>query len=438
MYIYEIIAMILMGINHVLFYLQLIRYHRLSYTMVIILSILFTILLGIIITVTGYPEFNIIMFLLFLLSLGLMKDDLTILKNLYFTLASIVSVTLVKIVLVEFGIAIFMWSSLNFYVWTSGVIEFIVSLIIFLGIVFLRKQIQAFAQYIVQSRLYYISFGILILGTIVVLILTIPSTNFLATLYHRYEQIGYMMAFILFFVLLLMVLIGSHLTKEKLIVEQQDRLDQELLDYVEKLEVMHDELASFRHDYINVLLTLDEGIRTKNMIQIEQIYHEVIAPTFKLINHRELDIVKLSRISIPEVKSLLSVKLIDAQRENIHVMIDIPESIEETTLPRVDFIRMISILVDNGIEEASNSKDKVLQIAFFENKENQYFIVRNSSEKQNMNLEQIYEKQYSSKKDHRGYGLYSLKRMIDDTAKATLETSFKDSIFTQTIRIKKQ
>src|SRR5699024_6319943 len=131
----------------------------------------------------------------------------------------------VKIVLVEFGIAIFMWSSLNFYVWTSGVIEFIVSLIIFLGIVFLRKQIQAFAQYIVQSRLYYISFGILILGTIVVLILTIPSTNFLAMLYHRYEQIGYMMAFILFFVLLLMVLIGSHLTKEKLIVEQQDRLE---------------------------------------------------------------------------------------------------------------------------------------------------------------------------------------------------------------------
>src|SRR5699024_3432466 len=98
MYVYDIVAIILIGISHVLFYFQLIRYHRLSYPMVITLSIVFTILLGIVVTVTGYPEFNIIMFLLFLLSLGLMQVKLTFLQNLYFTLASMVSVTLLKIV----------------------------------------------------------------------------------------------------------------------------------------------------------------------------------------------------------------------------------------------------------------------------------------------------------------------------------------------------
>lgn len=54
---------------------------------------------------------------------------------------------------------------------------------------------------------------------------------------------------------------------------------------MKKLEIMHDELASFRHDYINVLLALDEGVRSKNLKQIEQIYYEVIAPTAKLINN---------------------------------------------------------------------------------------------------------------------------------------------------------
>src|SRR5699024_12169293 len=99
---------------------------------------------------------------------------------------------------------------------------------------------------------------------------------------------------------------------------------------------------------------------------IERIYHEVIAPTSKLINNRELDIIKLSHIHMPEVKSLLSVKLIDAQRKKIQVMIDIPKPIEEIAMSMVDFIRIISILVDNAIEEATHSKDKIVQLAFFE------------------------------------------------------------------------
>src|SRR5690625_3902059 len=104
MYIYDMIAFLLIGMSHVLLYFQFIRYNRLSYLMIITLSVVFTILLSFVVTVTGYPEFNIIMFLLFLLSLGLM-GELTFSENLYFTLASMVSVTLLKMVLMEVGMA---------------------------------------------------------------------------------------------------------------------------------------------------------------------------------------------------------------------------------------------------------------------------------------------------------------------------------------------
>ena len=69
--------------------------------------------------------------------------------------------------------------------------------------------------------------------------------------------------------------------------------------------------------------------------------------------------------------------------------------------------------------------------------ESQYFIVRNSSDHRTIDLHQIYEKHYSSKKDNRGYGLYLVKHMIDKTANATLETAFKAPLFTQTLIIKK-
>lgn len=437
MYVYDFIAIMLIGMSHILLYFELIHYRRLSYIKLIFLSIIFTILLGIVVTVTGYPEFNVIMFFFFLLSLGLMQVELTFMKNVYFTLASMVSITLLKMMLVEAGMMLFMWSPFNLYLWTASVINLIVSIIIVVSVWFLRNAIQKFAQFIVESPLYYFTYLLFVLGLVILFILTAPTTPFLAALHQDYGQLSYVVAIILFFILLLMVLISSHLTKEQIVQEQQERLDAELLDYVEKLEILHDELAGFRHDYVNVLLTLDEGVRTQNIKQVEKVYYDVIAPTSELINNREFDIVKLSEIQIPEVKSILSVKLIEAQQQNIQVMIDIPHTISEVTMPIVTFIRIISILLDNGIEEAMYSKEKMLQIAFFEMEDRQYFVVGNSSQHQTIDLEEIYEKRYSSKSANRGYGLYTVKNMIDKSANVTLETTFDAPLFTQTLIMKK-
>lgn len=438
MYIYDIVAIMLIGISHVLLYIQLIRYSRLSYTMLITLSIVFTILLGIVVTATGYPEFNILMLLLFLLSLGLMKEKLTFIENLYFALVSMVGITLVKMVVMELSLKVFMWTPFNLYTWTDSVIHFIVSIIIVISIILWRKPIQSLAQFIVNSSLYHVSYVLLVAGLILELILTFPSTYLLATLHQQYGQLSYIVAFILFFILLLIVLIGSHLAKEKLLEEQQKQLDKERLDYVEKLELAHEELASFRHDYLNILSALDEGVRTKNMKQIAHVYYDVIAPTSELINNHELDIVKLSHVTVPEVKSVLSLKVIAAQRQQVKVMIDISQKIEEIAMPVVSFIRVISILLDNAIEEAVRSQDKVLQLAFFEMDGCQYFIVRNSCKHKMIDLHKIYEKSYSSKEGNRGYGLFSLKHLIDKTAHVTLETNFIVPNFTQTLILKKQ
>lgn len=437
MILYDILSIILIGISHVVFYFQLIRYRQLSYPMKIIISIIFTILLGIVVTMTGYPEFNVIMYLIFLLSLGLMQSKLSFTHNLYFTLASMVSITLIKVTLVELGMHFLLWSPFNLYIWSASMIHFIVSLIILSCIVLLRKPIQQFASFVIEGYMYYISFILLVFGLFLVLILTNPTSSFLANLHQQYSRVGYTAVFVLFFILLLIVLIGFHLTKDRLIEEQQEELDRALLDYVNKLEVMHDELANFRHDYINLLLTLDEGIRKEDINQVKQIYHDVIAPTSELISHHELDIIKLSHVYIHEIKSVLSAKVIDAQQKSLHVMIDIPKPIEKIAMPMVNFIRIISILIDNAVEEAIKTEEKSLQIAFFEQEDKQYFIIRNSTRQEKINLEQIYQKDYSSKEMHDGYGLYSLKHIIDKATNVTLETSLNDFLFTQTVTIKR-
>lgn len=430
--------MILTGLSHFFLYFYLIRYERISFTLIVLISLVFTLLLGTIVTVTGYPEFNMIVTVLMLLSLGLLQIDMSFMENVYFTMANIVTISLLKIVLIELGSVVYLSLPLNLYVWTPNLIHMIVSIIIFATVLFLRKQIGRFAQYILTSRLYYISYLVLTISTIIIFLLTMPRSQFLFHIYTTYGEMMYTGAFILFFVLMLIVIVGSHLAKERLVQRQQAYLDGELLDYVEKLELLHDDLANFRHDYINLLLTLDEGVRTRNIEQIERTYYDVIAPTSQLINNRELEIVKLANVVQAEVKSLLSVKVFEAEQQDVDVTIDIPFSIEQIHIPLVNFIRIISILVDNGIEAALMSNAKVLQIAFFEQEETVYFVVRNSiAEDIPIDLSNMYAKNYSTKAEQGGYGLYSLKHLIQKTKNVTLETSFTKLFFTQKLIIQK-
>jgi two-component system, LytTR family, sensor histidine kinase AgrC len=434
MFGYDVLAIVLTGISHVLIYIYFIRYNRMSYPLVIAISVVLTILIALFITLTGYPEFNFLL-VLFLIGLGLMQEHLHWIQNLYFALASMVSITLVKMIAMQLGMTLFMLSPFHLYIWTLGVIHLLVSLLILATIVLCRNQIRRLAAFMIHSKLYYVSYVCFVIGILLIMILTFPSTNVLGTLYEQFGQASYKAAYIVFLILVLIILIGAHLSKERAIEQQQKRLDEELLIYVKKLEQMHDELSSFRHDYMNILLSLEEGVRTKNITHIEQVYYDVIAPTSVVINNQEWDIVKLSRISVPEVKSVLSVKLLSSP--SINVMIDIPHVIEQIYMPTLSFIRTISILLDNAVEEALQSEEKVVQVAFFETDDTQYFIMRNSCKKRSVDLQQIYEKQYSSKDKCRGYGLFSLKKIIEKTDHATLETSFVAPYFSQTIMMKK-
>src|SRR5690625_3293919 len=236
MYYYDTIAMIVIGLNHFLLYLSFIRYNRLSLPIIVTMSLLFTVILGTIITVTGYPEFNGILMVVFLLSLGLLQIELTFWENLYFTLASIVTISLLKIIFFEIGSALYLLLPFNLYVWTDNVIHMVVTIIILLLIVLLRKQIQLFAAYITKSPLYYVSYVVFAISFVILFLLTIPQVSFLFSIYKTYGKFLYMSTFILFFIILLIVIIGFHLKKEALVRKQQIYLDNELLQYVKKLE----------------------------------------------------------------------------------------------------------------------------------------------------------------------------------------------------------
>ena len=436
MVFYDIGTLILIGLIHVYLYILCIRYHRMSNTLIVLLSVLFTALLAIAITVTGYTELNLVLLPVFLLAIGFMLKQITFLHSLYYVLFSMVIFTVLKTVLLQLAFQLFMISPFNLYSWTGSMISFAVTLTIFVTIIFLRKKIEQFSSYIIRSKVYIPTYLLLIMSTLFLLILNYPTTNLLSYYHMKYSQESYVAVLILFLLLMITFIISFQRSKQQLVEEHEQRLHEQLMDYVGKLEEMHDELATFRHDYVNILLSLEDSIRTKNLEQIEHVYREIIKPTSLIINNQELEITKLSRVAFPEIKSILSVKLLSAHQKKLHVSIDIPQPIEQLFIPNNQFLRMISILLDNAIEEAVQTEEKLLQVALFEVNDRQYFIVRNSSKQQNINLQKIFEKNESSKAKNRGYGLFSLKRMINQSPNITLETTFEAPIFTQTLVFK--
>src|SRR5699024_6440387 len=144
-----------------------------------------------------------------------------------------VSISLLKIMFLELAVYLHDLSPFNLYVWTENLLHMIVTIVILAAILLLKKQIARFAEFIVTSPfLYYVSYLVLVISLIILFLLTMPQINFLYRIYETYGEIMYTSTFILFFILLIIVMLGAHLTEDKVVREPQAWVEQGLVLYV--------------------------------------------------------------------------------------------------------------------------------------------------------------------------------------------------------------
>lgn len=438
MIFYDIAALALIGIGHLYLFSLLIDYKKFSIGFIAIIGVLLTSFLSLSIMLTGFIELNVILLSLFLVLFGRMDRTLKLWPIIYFSLCSVIIFTVIKNGAFSLSRHLYLESPFSYYYWTDSAIHFWTLAVILTGMYMSRRKIEMIGRFMVASRWYIPTFILAVVCTLLMIVVNYPTVPVLAEIHALYGEQIYMIVLLLSVLLMLIVTMNVYLSKERLIEEHERMLHNELMDYVHKLELMHDDLASFRHDYMNLLLSLEEGIRSRNIDQIQQVYDNTVAPTTAIINDQQLELVKLSRVKAPEIKSVLSVKILTAQHKQLQCSVDIPHDITKVFIPSHDFIRMISILIDNAIEEAIRSTDKLIQIALFETDEHtQYCIVKNSTDAETVDLQGMYSKSYSTKGGQRGYGLFSIKRMLAQHANVTLSTSLESQLFTQTVLMKR-
>lgn len=241
--------------------------------------------------------------------------------------------------------------------------------------------------------------------------------------------------FLAYFILLMIIMyiLIKNIAKEMEYKNKQAQL-QNLQDYVGKLESLYTDMRGFRHDYINILSSMIGYIENKDIDSLEKYFNEKIAPLGKGMESNNFKIGLLKNIKIPEIKGILSSKLIRAQELSIDVFIDVAEEIEKIDMDIIDLSRITGILLDNAIEAAEKSDKPSIKVAFINKKKSVFIIIINSIDEE-VPIYKIYQKGFSTKGENRGLGLYNLKEITGKYKNVSIDTLIENGEFKQFIEI---
>lgn len=246
---------------------------------------------------------------------------------------------------------------------------------------------------------------------------------------------GVLVLFLVLFTLLMLYYLFQllHENYELKLLQKEQALMQ---DYTKKMENFYDEFRVFRHDYKNILSTLRCYIDTKDYSGLEQYFHEKILPASEEISSDNFVIGKLHLIGVPALKSILYSKLIRSLNLGLSLTLELTESLDEVPLDPLPLSRILGILLDNAMEAAVQTEEKYLVITIITADEYVLFSISNSTPSLTVPVTKLYEKGYTTKEQHDGLGLYTVRNMVDSYRHVNFITQY-DTVFRQTLEIRR-
>ncbi len=244
-----------------------------------------------------------------------------------------------------------------------------------------------------------------------------------------YNNALHISGYLLVMLFLLLAMRRSYL--EQIQAETKKKAMQDLQDYTHNLEVMYNGLRSFKHDYINILLSLSGYIENCDMDELKNFFKTKIFPTKNLITQGDYKLNQLSNIAVLEIKSLLSAKMIYAHESGIDVTIDIPNPVGNFPIDTVDLARILGIFLDNAIEATLETKQPQIGLNIIQNETGVSIIISNRFQDNGSTLHMLKQKGFSTKTGHQGIGLSNAQKIIRSYDNVLLETTMQCDCFIQ-------
>ncbi|MGQ4224310.1 GHKL domain-containing protein [Enterococcus mundtii] len=205
--------------------------------------------------------------------------------------------------------------------------------------------------------------------------------------------------------------------------------------YTNDVERNYQELRKFRHDYKNLLIGLNASQK------INEINHdyldEILVYSRQMIDNNVMRFSGISNIEVQSFKSLMITKLLQAEQEKLIVHFECFKQISNFNLESVKLVRIVGILMDNAIEAAKESPDKILNVLLIDNIDMIEICIENSYEGNLPSLVLMNKKGFSSKGANRGIGLNNLNEILSTIKQADITHHAIDQLFVSTLIIRK-
>ncbi|HEY5588178.1 MAG TPA: GHKL domain-containing protein [Candidatus Paceibacterota bacterium] len=244
--------------------------------------------------------------------------------------------------------------------------------------------------------------------------------------------------FIIYFIstISLTLFYGKYVKREVDYKHRQQEFEQ-LKEYTDMLEYTQNEMRKFKHDYINIISTVDGYIEEGSMKSLKTYFNKNIIPLSENINIKNSNIGLLQHIKVTGLKGLLSSKIVQAQSKEIDTFIDIAEDIEKIDIDVIDLCRIIGILFDNAIEAAVLCSNSKIKFGVIKRRFSVVIVIINSCTNDTPPVYKLFKKGFSTKGINRGLGLSNVKEIVDKKYRnLTLNTTIKNSELIQELEIK--
>ena len=206
----------------------------------------------------------------------------------------------------------------------------------------------------------------------------------------------------------------------------------------EILTAQYDGVREIRHNFSNFVQALYGYIAVKDLHGIEEMCKSASKETINAVDEQ---IISLRKIKNPALINLVITKYEIARQNCVKMNIDVKTNFYDDNMSMYDLCKVLGILLDNAIEAASLSEEKIVDFKFIENKKckKKIFIIENTYVLlKDFDIDKIYSKGYTTKNSElqkHGLGLWSVSKIVESNDRIKIKTKVNER-FCQKIEIR--
>lgn len=204
--------------------------------------------------------------------------------------------------------------------------------------------------------------------------------------------------------------------------------------YNQNLKNLYDSTRAFKHDFNNIIQTIG-GYAIMNDIEGLKKYQKEICKDCIEINN--LEMLNPTVFNNPAIFSIINSKVYKAKSLGIEMNINVSLDLNKINMKTYEVTRVLGILLDNAIEASKECDNKLINVEFVMSKSGKMQLVKidNTYKEKDINIDKIFEKDYSTKPGNTGLGLWEVREILKKNKNLNLFTSKDNEFFKQQLEI---